>query len=600
MIPPDATGPNRHVESVEQISTGDMPRTVATSGSGNTVALHSVITTDELSRRASRPPDYESENRALIALADAIAAEPETVLQKLVDSALALCCAQSAGISLLEEDRKNFRWHAIAGAWASYVGGGTPRDFGPCGTVLDRKATMLFSHPERHFPYLAEATPLIEEALLSPFYVDGEALGTVWVIAHDPKREFDAEDHRVLDSLAKFAGVFYQLLRSRDALKADLAQRKEVEAALEASHRRTNEFLVVLAHELRNPLAPLRHALTVLQRTEGTGPTAARATGIMERQLGHMVRLVDDLLDVARIVRGGIELRTERIEVATVVSDAIESVRPICDDHEQRLVVTLPPQAIYLDADPTRVAQIVGNLLNNASKFTETGGRIELAVERADHEAVIRVRDTGIGMTADELRGVFEMFVQADRSLERSRGGLGVGLTLVRELAAKHGGTIEARSEGVGRGSEFVVRLPLVEAPLPNSVRADATTPTTSGAAAKKRVVLIEDNTDARSAFAALLELDGHDVIATGDGHRGIELILENHPQVAFVDLGLPELSGYEVARAVRSVDKNVLLIALTGYGQPEDRIRTHEAGFDTHLVKPIDENELIRVLATA
>jgi signal transduction histidine kinase len=582
---------------------------------GASVPLESVLCTEELKRRPSRPPNYQGENRALLALAQELTTSPGSVLQRLVDIALELCRGHSTGISLLEEDGPpgrlsprgtHFRWHAVAGQWAPLVWNTTtPRDHGPCGTVLDREATLLFSNAHRYYTQFAGVHPLLVEGLLVPFHVDGHAVGTVWVIAHDETRQFDAEDQRLLESLATFAATAYQSRSSiaaqataNQALQAEIAERRRAEDALRQADRRKSEFLAMLAHELRNPLAPIRNALEILQRSTGDGPTVTLVTEVMQRQVGQMVRLVDDLLDVSRISRGKIELRRERVDLASIVHQAVEAVRPLCERMKHELTVTLPPPPTYLTGDPSRLVQVVGNLLNNACKYTETGGRIRLSVEHRGDEAVIRVHDTGIGIAAEQLPRIFDMFTQADTSVERSRDGLGVGLTLVKHVVDMHGGTVEARSMGIGQGSEFVVRLPLGSGPLSTSPREPSGI--TPMANVPRRILLVDDNLDAVDSLATLLKLTGHEVHIAHDGFGAVEAAATIQPEVILLDIGLPRLNGYEAARRIREQQqhKGLTLVAVTGWGQEEDRRRSEEAGFDAHMIKPVNFDALTQLLA--
>jgi signal transduction histidine kinase/CheY-like chemotaxis protein len=579
------------------------------------VPLESVLCTEELKRRPSRPPDYQAENQALLTLAQELTTSPGSVLRKLVDMALMLCRGHSAGISLLEEDGppgrlspagNHFRWHAVAGQWAPQVWNTTtPREYGPCGTVLDRNITLLFSNAHRYYTQFADVHPLLVEGLLVPFHVDGQAVGVVWVIAHDETRKFDAEDQRLLESLATFAATAYQTrlliaaqAKANQDLQAEIAERQRAEEALREADRRKSEFLGLLAHELRNPLAPIRNAVEILRRSGGDEQKVKPATEMMQRQVGQMARLVDDLLDVSRISRGKIELRREPVELASIVHHAVEAVRPLCESMDHELTVTLPPQPAYLNADPSRLSQVVGNLLNNACKFTETGGRIRLTVEREGKQALIRVQDTGIGIAAEQLPRVFEMFMQADTSFERSRHGLGIGLTLVKSVVEMHGGTVEAHSPGVDQGSEFVVRLPLLSAPLPplprepSGIQAGATVP--------RRVLIVEDNRDSADSLAILFKVTGHEVHIVHDGLKAVEVAATVQPHVILLDIGLPRLNGYEAARRIREQlrHKDVTLVALTGWGQEEDRRRSKEAGFDAHMIKPVDFAALTKLLA--
>jgi PAS domain S-box-containing protein len=377
----------------------------------------------------------------------------------------------------------------------------------------------------------------------------------------------------------------------------DIHDLKVAQEALRESDRRKDEFLAMLAHELRNPLAPIRNALQILRLTGGNGQADAPTFDMMERQLGQMVRLIDDLLDVSRISRGKIELKRQRVELASVVHHAVEAARPLCEGLGHELTVALPLRPIYLTADPARLAQVVGNLLNNACKFTERGGRIDLTVAREGEHAVIRVRDTGIGIAPNDLPRIFEMFAQVDATRERSQGGLGLGLTLVKNLVEMHGGTVEARSGGVGQGAEFIVRLPVLAEPLPLSPPGPADV---GWAAAPRRILVVDDNRDAADSLAMLLRLARHDVHTANDGLEAVALAASVRPDVILLDLGLPKLSGYEAARRIREqcAGSGPVLVALTGWGQEEDRRRSKEAGFNAHLVKPVDHAALTKLLA--
>ena len=384
---------------------------------------------------------------------------------------------------------------------------------------------------------------------------------------------------------------------------------QQLAADLSEADRRKNEFLAMLAHELRNPLAPIRNALQVMRLTGDNGETVHSAFEMMERQIGQMVRLVDDLLDVSRISRGKIELRKERVELASIVHHAVEVCRPAMECAKHDLSVTLPPQPVYLHGDAMRVAQVIGNLLNNACKFTDKGGRIWLMVERepprsprsqggAGGVAVIRVRDTGIDIPADELSRVFEIFKQVDTSLERSVSGLGIGLTLVKSVVEMHGGTVEANSAGVGQGSEFVVRLPIVEETAKPPPAPTASDPTTTIA---RRILVVDDNPDSAESLAMLLQLSGNETHMAHDGLQAVEAAERFRPEVVLLDIGLPQLNGYDACRRIREQPwgKTMVLIALTGWGQDEDRRQSQDAGFDAHLVKPVDYGALTELLAT-
>ena len=320
---------------------------------------------------------------------------------------------------------------------------------------------------------------------------------------------------------------------------------------------------------------------------------------MLERQVRQMSRLVDDLLDMSRITRGRIELRKEPLELAPVVSHAVEAARALYRSMDHELTVTMPDAPMQLSADPTRLAQVIGNLLNNASKFTDKGGHVWLTVEKEGNEAVIRVRDNGIGIAQEHIPGLWEMFAQVDTSLERSRGGLGIGLTLVKTLVEMHGGTVQAQSDGLARGSEFTVRLPILsDAALPASHTGVSEPPLPT---MRRRVLIVDDSEDGAESLAMLLQLGGHETHVAHDGVEAIEAAEKLRPDVVLLDIGLPRLNGYEVCHRLRKEPwaKNLVLVALTGWGQEEDRHRSREAGFDAHLVKPVDHDALLRLLAS-
>jgi two-component system CheB/CheR fusion protein len=365
-------------------------------------------------------------------------------------------------------------------------------------------------------------------------------------------------------------------------------------AALTEADRHKNEFLSMLAHELRNPLAPIRHALQVLELSPGDGEAHRNAREMMGRQIDQMVRLVDDLLDVSRISRGTMTLRQESIDLTTTVRHAIEAAQPAFDRKRQGLIVKLTEEPVYLNGDPTRLTQIVGNLLDNSCKFSSEGSRIWIDLAREGSEAVLRIRDTGVGIAAGDLPHIFEMFTQVDTSLSQTVGGLGIGLPLVKRLAEMHGGTVEATSAGVGQGSEFVVRLPIrVEPPEPRLEPVLGPEPTAA------RILVVDDNRDAADTLVSLLELMGNETRAAYEGSHALDDAEAFRPDVVLVDIGLPGISGYEVAREIRRRPwgKTTVLIAVTGWGQDEVRRKTAEAGFDRHIVKPAEPEMLLRAI---
>jgi CheY-like chemotaxis protein len=379
-------------------------------------------------------------------------------------------------------------------------------------------------------------------------------------------------------------------------LEREMAERSQAEEALRAADRRKDEFLATLAHELRNPLAPIRNAVYLMQTQGGNAEVMASTRAIVERQLQQMVRLVDDLLDVSRITTGKLALRRERVELRAVAASALEAAEPLVRSRGHDLQVRLPPGGLYVTADPTRLAQVFLNLLNNATKFTEPGGRIEFDLALGEGEMTARVRDNGIGIAPEMLEPIFDMFAQADRSLERSAAGLGVGLSLSRRLVELHGGSLSARSDGIGRGAEFTVRIPLLAAdgdaaPRPRGAG--------GGASGRHRILLVDDNVDFADSLAAMLRAMGHEVRVEHDGLAACAAAAEFRPGLAFLDIGLPKLNGYDLARRLRDAPetRNAILVAVTGWGQPGDRQRAKEAGFDQHMVKPIEMERLQAIL---
>ncbi|WP_241023116.1 ATP-binding protein [Paraburkholderia sp. Ac-20340] len=384
----------------------------------------------------------------------------------------------------------------------------------------------------------------------------------------------------------------------------DVTQLKSAEQALREADRRKDEFLATLAHELRNPLAPIRNGLHILRLADAGSAAAQRTHDMLERQLDHMVRLVDDLMEVSRITGGKIELRREAVELGKVLRQAIDTSRAQIDAAGHQLTVSLPPEPLTLHADPVRLAQIVANLLNNAAKYTDPGGQIWLTASCNESlEAVVSIRDNGVGIAAAMLPKVFDLFIQgerAERTYSRAQGGLGIGLTLVRSLVELHGGTVEARSEGPGRGSEFVVRLPMAAAPHGDSRDERPALP--ADTLIGRSILIVDDNRDAADSLGVLLELLGADVRIVRDGPAALTMIETWQPDVVLLDIGMPGMDGYEVARRVRAHPESadLVLIALTGWGQDEDRRRSKEAGIDFHLVKPVDMRALHRLLMEA
>ena len=546
-------------------------------------ALESVIITPALERRDSRRPDYAAENRALVSLAQDMERSPEAILHSLAQALLTLCRAGSAGVGLIDADGRHFRWHAIAGALAPQAGETIPRSFSPSGTVVDRNAIQLFQHPQRHFQYLAKVEPAIVEALVIPFSFEDKPAGTIWVVTHDAGRQFDAEDARLLANLGKFASAAYQI-------------RTSLAFSQEAS-RSKDEFLATLSHELRNPLAAMRIIADLFSDKRAENPDLNRASGIMRRQLAHLDRLIGDAVDVARIANGKLALRKERIDLASIVQGAIEVSQPLIDAAHHSLAVTLPSAPVLVDADATRLIQVVGNLLNNAAKFTKANGHLVVSIEAHDGQALIHVRDDGIGIAPGMLGTIFDLYAQARPAGDGPGAGMGIGLALSKSLVELHGGTLEALSGGPDKGSEFVVRLPLVAAAAeaPGAVAAPA-----PAALPQLRVLVVDDHRDTADALAGVLHSIGHEARAAYDGPSALLAFEEHEPDVLIQDLELPHMDGYEIARRMRErpAAKDALLVALTGSPRVEERTEA-EAAFDLFLMKPLGLSTLESVLSS-
>jgi PAS domain S-box-containing protein len=454
-------------------------------------------------------------------------------------------------------------------------------------------------HRGRHVRDLAPTSAALIEPLLDRVFRTGEPVQNLEVPGEYSE---PGEERSWLTCLypvhgdtgdVRWVGAVILDVTERKRLMAELRSRAE---QLAENDRRKDEFLAMLSHELRNPLAPIRNAVHVLQ-TFDTGVEIGQAREVIERQVTHLARLVDDLLDVSRITRGKVALRPELVGLDEIVARAVETTRPLIETRSHKLTVEVAEDSPQLFADPTRMAQVVANLLNNAAKYTDEGGHISLRASREDNQAVVRVRDTGVGIPADILPHVFDLFTQAERTLDRAQGGLGIGLTLVKSLVEQHGGTVEAFSDGSGCGSEFVVRVPLRDAP---KAVAAPVSPSKARISVSRRVLVVDDNGDAADTLAMVLSIRGYEVRVARDGPAALEESRIFNPELVLLDIGLPGMDGYAVARALRAspAGGTLRLVALTGYGRDEDRRRSAEAGFDDHIVKPIAPDELLQLLA--
>lgn len=746
----------------------------------NVPPLEAVLCTEELNRRPSRPPDYEREVRALESLAQALADSPMTILQSLADTVLKLFQCDSVGVSLITEDGKRFYWPAIAGMWKPHIGGGTPRDFGPCGDVLDRNCPLLFRRPERRYTYLQPAMPPAEECLLVPFYVGGKAVGTIWVIAHNESRRFDNEDLRMLKSLGTFAsagyqageqlhslrgqaherqtdgqalremneallissvqqheladqalqaeqrlhgsevryrrlfestvdgilildartrritdvnpfllalldypreyflgkelweiGVFRDRQASQEAMQElekgairfenlplqdrggqlhpveivanihredrepviqcnirDISERKRFEGERQthlvneqalrlesqAANRAKDMFLATLSHEIRTPLSAIIGWTSILSLDNEAGCEEAEVReglDVIERNARSMVQLIDDVLDVSRIVSGKLRLEIRPCDFIAVVRAGVDAVRSAAQAKDITLSVELDPAASRASCDAGRMQQVVWNLVSNAVKFTPKGGTIRVTLAREPFDVRIEVSDSGQGIDPELLPYVFDRFRQADSSTRRKFGGLGLGLSIVKQLVELHGGTVHAHSEGEGQGSTFTVILPIRavfideegdnpedENEFMNSAVATLPLVRLDGL----RVLVVDDEFDARRLLVKVLEQAGAVVTAAASAAEAIEALGSANPEVLVSDLGMPDQDGFDLIREVRKRGyhaKDLPAIALTAFVHKTDRRQALLAGFQVHVPKPVDPHELTEFIAS-
>jgi signal transduction histidine kinase/CheY-like chemotaxis protein len=463
----------------------------------------------------------------------------------------------------------------IAVVISAWYGGLRP---GLLATALSVLAADYLLEPGRHSLYVASVSSGVA---LGVFVFAGILISLLCESLHRTRRRLEAE---------------------QENLRCSVELQRKMQDALTESDRRKDEFLATLAHELRNPLAPVRNATHILRARMPPSPELHWARDVIDRQVTQMTRLIDDLMDVARITRGTFELRKTRAELDEIIRGAVETSRPLIDSCRHELTLRLPSEPVYLDADVIRLAQVFSNLLNNAAKYTASGGRIVVAAEcdAQTSTVIVSIQDTGMGIPPPMLARIFEPFTQLDRSLERAQGGLGIGLALAKRLVQMHGGTIEAHSEGPGKGSRFAVRLPVAaDQGVPQSIPQESRGPTP--ARTRHRVLVADDNYDSATSLSILLNDAGYEIRTAGDGAQALQAAAEFRPDIALLDIGMPLLNGYEIARRIRDQPwgHEVLLIAVTGWGGPEHRQQTSAAGFDHHLIKPVDPTALTQLLAS-
>ncbi|MFL9863459.1 ATP-binding protein [Paraburkholderia fungorum] len=528
-----------------------------------------------------------------MALARVQAGPRSEFLQAIADTALSLCHADSAGISLVEgpDDKRVFRWFAVAGLCAELRGKTTTWDECPCGVTLESGAPQLFIDPQAQFPCLRFPGVNVPEGIVVPIPADNGALGAIWVMSHAEDRRFDLEDVRLLSNLAVFAGSGLTIVNARDSG--------------EESDRRHNEFIAMLSHELRNPMTPIDGAISAAKRLCAEDERAVEVLTVAQRQMRHLRTLVDDLLDAARLKHGKLAIKHSDTSLSEIVFDAVTAIRHHIVSRRHTLKITGLDEPIYVRADHVRLSQVLGNLLSNAAKYTPVGGTIELDVrveandssEESAGLVMIDVADNGMGIDSAVQPHVFELFAQSAHGHARSEGGLGIGLAVAKRMVELHCGTIALKSEGAGKGTVVTLRLPI----LRMAADTDGAARKVSGVTAEPaRLLLVDDNQDVLRALSTLLELEGHEVTTSDNGRDAIRLMSEKHPEVAIVDVGMPDLDGFEVARTVRlnrGLD-DMVLVALTGYASESDKSRALAAGFDFHLTKPLSLDKLQYILA--
>lgn len=549
--------------------------------------------TDELGLRPARPADHAAENGILLRLARAQSGSRERLLQEIADAALSLCNAGSSGISLVEgaDPDRQFRWLAVAGLCVGLQGKTTAWNECPCRLALESAAPQLFVRPQDHFPGLRFPCVEIAEGLVVPIPTDNGFVGAIWVMSHTSARRFDLEDVRLLSNLAVSAGAALTTVNTRDTG--------------EESERRHSEFIAMLGHELRNPMAPIDSAVGAAKQLCADNARAVEVLTIAQRQMRHLRTLVDDLLDAARLKHGKLAIKHSDTSLNEIAFDAMTAVKHHIESRRHSLKLSGLETPVPVRADHVRLSQVLGNLLSNAAKYTPVGGKIELAVKIAAEESepqpkdvvVIEVRDNGIGIDNAVQPHVFELFAQSARGNARAEGGLGIGLAVAKRMVELHDGTISLQSEGTGRGTSVTLKLPILrsvdEAPVVDD-------PTRFPGFGPVNLLLVDDNADALQSLGILLELEGHQVTMCDGGRNAVQLIKKSLPEVAIIDVGMPDMDGFEVAQAVRADSglDTVMLVALTGYAAESDKSRALAAGFDYHLTKPLSLEKLRYILA--
>ncbi|CAG4889206.1 hybrid sensor histidine kinase/response regulator [Paraburkholderia saeva] len=573
-----------------------------------------VLATEAFLRRPARAADHLAENDVLLALVRALTGSPDALLQSFASSALALCKAGSAGISLLEGASASdavFRWIAVAGLCEGLAGTSTERDECPCGMTLALGTPQLFERPQDFFACLQDTQPEVVEGLVVPIPAAEGPHGAIWVISHDPAHMFDPEDARLLTHIATLAGAALTHLNARRRASEEAAVAEAARAQLEESEVRREEFIAMLGHELRNPMSPIESAIGASKHLCASNDEALGVLNVAQRQMRHLRTLVDDLLDAARLKHGKVAIRRSNTSLNEIVFDAVTAVNHHVEARKHVLTLHGIDDPVYVRADHVRLSQVLGNLLSNAAKYTPAGGHIELNVASLPEEpvttgasgkddygvVVITITDDGVGIDPGMLPHVFDLFAQSPSSNARAEGGLGIGLAVAKRMVELHAGTIAIGSTRGGSGTTVTLHLPILDrkrSTLEPSRRDVTPMP------APARLLLVDDNRDALEALKTLLEVQGHKVVAVDNGRDAVELIRSWLPEVAVVDVGMPGMDGFEVARAIRSHVElsSVMIVALTGYASESDKSRALAAGFHYHLTKPLSIDKLNYLLS--
>ncbi|MBD2530755.1 response regulator [Nostoc flagelliforme FACHB-838] len=584
------------------------------------IYLEDILITEELSRRIPRTTDLKQENDALHTLIGQLVEQPQILLQKLVKIITQLCRAETAGVSLLEVTPNGediCRWVTLAGMLEASEQTATLYSFSCCGICLERQAPLLYSYPERYFTFLQQLQPTIVEILVVPLLIANQPLGTIWIVSHNEDRQFDREDLRLMTSFANFTATAIYSSNARQA--AEESARREQAArvvseaaqnAAEQANRLKDEFLAVLSHELRSPLNPILGWAKLLQTRKLDEAKTAYALATIERNAKLQSQLMEDLLDVSRILQRKLSLKISSVDLSAVIEVALDTVRLAAQAKSIQLKTRFAPDVGQVLGDPSRLQQVVWNLLSNAVKFTEAGGEVEIRLERVGTQAEIQVSDTGKGINPEFLPYVFDYFRQADNTTTRSFGGLGLGLAIVRQIVELHGGTVQAESEGENKGATFTVLLPIKNVEPQTSEDKGLTdgSPNLQGV----NVLVVDDEVDTRDLIVFTLQQYGASVRAFASASLALEAFALEKPHIILSDIGMPEMDGYMLIREIRRREAacrqtspppeqggEIRAIALTAYAGEINQSKILQAGFQEHLTKPIEPAKLAMVIAS-